>query len=69
MSNPNILSERYVTEPINEIFSERGKVIAERGLWIAVMKVQKELGVDIPSEDIQKYEEVKNVRNTTCRRN
>ena len=60
MANLNILSERYATHAINEIFSERGKAIAERALWIAVMKAQRELGVDIPAEDIAKYEAAKN---------
>jgi adenylosuccinate lyase len=41
---------------MNEIFSERGKAIAERELWVAVMKAQRDLGVDIPAEDIAKYE-------------
>src|SRR3989344_2914186 len=56
MTNANILSDRYATPEIQEIFSERWKVIAERKLWIAVMKGQKELGLDIPSEDIEKFE-------------
>ncbi|MEK6822673.1 MAG: adenylosuccinate lyase, partial [Nanoarchaeota archaeon] len=43
----------------NEVFSERGKNIAERELWIAVMKGQKELGVPIPGEDIVKFENAK----------
>jgi len=58
MANPNVLSERYATET-NDIFSERGKVISERELWIAVMKAQKELGVDIPTGDIAKFEATK----------
>ena len=56
MPNPNILSRRYATGAMNEIFSERGKALAERDLWIAVMKAQHELGVDIPAEDIARYE-------------
>lgn len=63
MANPNILSERYVTPEMNEIFSEKGKVIGERELWIAVIKSQKELGLDIPSEDIEKFEAAKNIVN------
>ncbi|MFC1728588.1 adenylosuccinate lyase [Nanoarchaeota archaeon] len=59
MTNPNILSQRYVTEEMNDIFSERGKAIAERELWIAVMKSQRELGVNIPAEDIEKFERAK----------
>lgn len=55
MANLNVLSERYATDT-NEIFSEEGKVIAEREFWVAVMKGQKELGVNIPAEDIAKFE-------------
>ncbi len=59
MPNDNILSKRYATPAMNEIFSERGKALAERELWIAVMKAQRELGVDIPAEDIARYEAAK----------
>ncbi|MBW2971843.1 adenylosuccinate lyase [Candidatus Woesearchaeota archaeon] len=59
MANLNILSQRYATNAINEIFSEHGKNLAERELWIAVMKAQKEFGVDIPGEDIEKFERAK----------
>lgn len=59
MPNPNALSERYVTPKINKIFSKRWKIIAERNLWIMVMKAQRDLGLDIPSEDIEKFERAK----------
>lgn len=59
MPNENILSKRYATPAMNEIFSERGKTVAERELWIEVMKAQRELGVAIPSEEIAKYEAAK----------
>ena len=54
--NPNVLSQRYATPEIRSIFSEYGKNLRERQLWIAVMKAQRELGVNIPAEDIGKYE-------------
>lgn len=60
MGNPDILSERYATPEMNDIFSEKGKILLERELWIAVMKAQKELGLNIPSEDIEKFEAAKN---------
>jgi adenylosuccinate lyase len=60
MANEDVLSARYATPEMNEIFSEKGKVIGERELWIAVMKSQKELGLDISSEDIEKFEAAKN---------
>ena len=60
MVNNNILSERYVTKGINNIFSQKGKILAYRKLWIAVMKAQKQLGVDISDEDIKKFEKSAN---------
>ena len=57
---PNILADRYATESMNSIWSQEGKVVLERELWIAVMKAQSELGLDISQNDIQDYENVKN---------
>ena len=64
MANINVLSDRYATQEINDIFSEKGKNIMERELWIAVMKAQKDLGLDISSYDIEKYERAKNAYQT-----
>ena len=55
MPNPNILSERYATEEINSIFSEENIALAERSLWIEIMKAQRRIGMEIPAEDIEKY--------------
>jgi adenylosuccinate lyase len=57
MVNPNILSQRYATLEMNAIFSEEGKAGYERNLWLAVLKAQKELGLEIPQEAIAAYEE------------
>jgi adenylosuccinate lyase len=59
MVNPNILSQRYATREMNAIFSEEGKAGYERDLWLAVLKAQKELGLKIPREAIEAYEEAK----------
>jgi len=59
MVNKNILSERYVTAEMNEIFSKRGKIIAERELWISVIKAQKEAGMSISNDVIERYEAAK----------
>ena len=56
---PNILADRYATNSMKSIWSQEGKVILERELWIAVMKAQSELGLDIPQQDISAYEKVK----------
>jgi len=55
MSNINVLSQRYAGPEINQIFSEEGRILAERELWIAVMKAQRDLGIGIPAEVIEGY--------------
>lgn len=57
--NLNVLSQRYVTKEMNQIFSEKGKILYERELWLSVLKAQKRLGVDIPQEAIHAYENSK----------
>ena len=54
----NVLSNRYASEELNSFWSAESKIILERQLWIAVMKAQKDLGVDIPVEAIEAYEAV-----------
>lgn len=56
---PNVLAERYASAAISKIWSAEGRIILEREFWIAVMKAQKELGLDIPQEAIDSYEKVK----------
>ncbi|MCZ7628071.1 MAG: hypothetical protein M5U19_02810 [Microthrixaceae bacterium] len=41
-----------------ELFSPHQKIVLERRLWIAVMRSQAALGVDIPETAIQDYENV-----------
>ena len=53
---PNILAQRYASPAIRQIWSPTGKIRLEREYWIAVMKAQLDLGMDIPVEAIQAYE-------------
>jgi adenylosuccinate lyase len=55
---PNVLAERYATAPMKAVWSAEGKVRLERELWIAVMKAQRSLGLDIPESAIAAYERV-----------
>ena len=48
----NVLAERYASNPMKNLWSATGKIILEREFWIAVMKAQKELGVEIEQEAI-----------------
>lgn len=56
----NVLADRYASKAIKDIFCEQGKILIEREFWIAVMKIQKDLGIDIPQKTIDAYEKVKN---------
>ncbi|GAA3950640.1 adenylosuccinate lyase [Gordonia caeni] len=54
----NVLASRYASADLAEIWSPRNKIILERRLWIAVLKAQRELGIDVPEEAISDYERV-----------
>ena len=56
----NILAERYASKEMNQIWGAEGRILLERDYWIAVVKAQKSLGIDIPDEAIEAYESVKN---------
>ena len=60
MVNYNVQSLRYASPEMNYIFSEKGKTLEERNLWIEVMKAQKDMGVNIPDGVIEVYEAAKN---------
>jgi adenylosuccinate lyase len=59
--NPNILSKRYATAKMNKIFSEYEKTRLERLFWLTVLKNQRNLGLDVPPEAIDAYEEAVDV--------
>nr|WP_282101755.1 adenylosuccinate lyase [Corynebacterium callunae] len=52
------MSNRYASAELSNLWSAEEKIIMERQLWIAVMKAQKDLGVEIPAEAITSYEAV-----------
>ena len=56
---PNVLAERYASPALQAIWSAEGRIVLEREFWIAVMKSQRDLGLDIPAEAIAAYEKVK----------
>ena len=57
-SNVSLLANRYASAAMREIFAPEAKIIAERKLWIAVMRAQSTLGHAIPSDVITDYERV-----------
>lgn len=57
---PDVLADRYVTNPVAEPYSPRGKQRLMRDFWISVMTYQKELGLDIPQSEIDKFKAARN---------
>jgi adenylosuccinate lyase len=58
-STPNVLASRYASKPMRAVWSAEGRIALERDYWIAVLRAQKDLGLDVPQEAIDAYERVK----------
>ncbi len=57
-SIPNVLAARYASPELVELWSPRHKVILERRLWLAVLRAQADLGVEVPEQALADYERV-----------
>jgi len=58
---PNVLASRYASDEMVSIWSPEAKIVAERRLWLAVLRAQVELGAEIgpvPASAIADYERV-----------
>jgi adenylosuccinate lyase len=58
---PNVLAYRYASAEMVAIWSPEAKIVAERRLWLAVLRAQIELGVqgvEVPDAAIADYERV-----------
>jgi adenylosuccinate lyase len=55
---PNVLANRYASDEMAAIWSPEAKIVAERRLWLAVLRAQAELGVPVPAGVIEDYERV-----------
>lgn len=55
---PNVLAARYASEAMAEVWSAEHKVVLERQLWLAVLRAQTDLGVEVPAGVIEAYEAV-----------
>ncbi|WP_459980580.1 adenylosuccinate lyase [Nocardioides sp. AN3] len=58
MTVPNVLAARYASAELVGIWSPEHKIVLERQLWIAVLKAQRDLGIDVPDGVIEAYEKV-----------
>ena len=52
---PNVLATRYAGAALTALWAPEHKIREERRLWIAVMRAQQTLGVDIPDGVIEAY--------------
>jgi adenylosuccinate lyase len=55
---PNVLATRYAGADLAAIWSPEHKIVLERRLWIAVLRAQRDLGVDVPDGAVEAYEAV-----------
>jgi adenylosuccinate lyase len=55
---PNVLAGRYASTPMATIWSPAQKIVLERELWLAVLRAQSALGVDVPDGAIEAYQAV-----------
>ena len=55
---PNVLATRYAAADLAAIWSPEHKIVLERQLWIAVLRAQRDLGIDVPDGVIEAYEKV-----------
>jgi adenylosuccinate lyase len=55
---PDVLAARYASPELARLWSPEYKVVAERRLWLAVLRAQAELGVAVPEGAPADYEKV-----------
>ncbi len=55
---PNVLAARYASAELVKLWSPEEKVRAERRLWLAVLRAQRDLGIEVPAEAVDAYERV-----------
>ncbi|MEO3843509.1 adenylosuccinate lyase [Streptomyces sp. B22F1] len=55
---PNVLAARYASAELAALWSPEHKVVLERQLWLAVLRAQRELGIEVPEGAVADYERV-----------
>ncbi|MGH9264541.1 MAG: lyase family protein, partial [Acidimicrobiales bacterium] len=55
---PDVLASRYASAEMVGLWSPVTKVVLERRLWLAVLRAQRDLGVDVPDGVVEAYEAV-----------
>ncbi len=55
---PDVLAARYASGELARLWSPEHKVVLERQLWLAVLKAQADLGIEVPAGAVADYERV-----------
>ena len=55
---PDVLAARYASGELTRLWSPEHKVVLERQLWLAVLKAQADLGIEVPQGAVADYERV-----------
>ncbi len=55
---PNVLAGRYASARLATLWSPEQKVVLERRLWLAVLRAQRDLGIEVPAQALDDYERV-----------
>ncbi len=55
---PDVLAARYASGELARLWSPEHKVVLERQLWLAVLKAQADLGIEVPAGAVTDYERV-----------
>ncbi|MCP2325918.1 adenylosuccinate lyase [Hamadaea flava] len=55
---PNVLASRYASAEMTAIWAAEEKIRAERRLWLAVLRAQRDLGIPVPDGVVEAYEGV-----------
>ena len=57
---PNVLAARYASAELTAVWAPEEKVRLERRLWVAVLRAQRDLGIEVPDGVVEAYERVLN---------
>lgn len=55
---PNVLATRYASAELASLWAPESKVVLERRLWVAVLRAQRDLGIEVPDGVVEAYEAV-----------
>jgi len=52
---PDVLAARYASREMARLWSAEHKIVLERQLWLAILRAQQDLGVEVPDGVVEAY--------------